>query len=223
MSGRMQTFLSVAVIVIISSVPDKAQTASDRTGTRQIIVFQTDGDQLRTLRSENEELGGTTRFTFDQIVALAKRKGVIIHTVYSGLDLSKMTKRDRKESVRKALEDERYAASLSTKRQVSESIPLKLTSDYLTSRAELFDKERAAVESLAVRTGGLAQTLGSSADAAAVYGNILSEMDRRYVIGYYPKNQAKDGKLRKVKVTLRGNSGYQVTSRKSYVAPEAAN
>lgn len=196
---------------------------SDRTGTRQIIVFQTDGDQLRTLRSENEELGGTTRFTFDQIVALAKRKGVIIHTVYSGIDLSKITKRDRKESVRKALEDERYAASLSTKRQVSESIPLKLTSDYLTSRAELFDKERAAVESLAVRTGGLAQTLGSSADAAAVYGNILSEMDRRYVIGYYPKNQAKDGKLRKVKVTLRGNSGYQVTSRKSYVAPEAAN
>ncbi len=64
MSGRMQTFLSVAVIVIISSVPDKAQTASDRTGTRQIIVFQTDGDQLRTLRSENEELGGTTKFTF---------------------------------------------------------------------------------------------------------------------------------------------------------------
>lgn len=196
---------------------------SDRNGTRQIIVFQTDGDQFRTLRSENEELGGTTKFTFDQIVALAKRKGVIIHTVYSGLELSKLTKRERKESVREALEDERYAASLSSKRQVTESIPLKLTSDYLTSRAELLEKERAAVESLAVRTGGLAQTLRSSADAAAVYGNILSEMDRRYVIGYYPKNQAKDGKLRKVKVTLRGNSDYQVTSRRSYVAPEAAN
>ena len=154
MSGRMQTFLSVAVIVIISSVPDKAQTASDRTGTRQIIVFQTDGDQLRTLRSENEELGGTTKFTFDQIVALAKRKGVVIHTVYSGLDLSKLTKRERKEFVRKALEDERYAASLSSKRQVSESIPLKLTSDYLTSRAELSRRNGQPLKALRLERAG---------------------------------------------------------------------
>jgi hypothetical protein len=47
---------------------------------------------------------------------------------------------------------------------------------------------------------------------------ILADINRRYVIGYYPSNKALDGKLRQTKVEVRGHPEYVVQGRRSYFA-----
>jgi Ca-activated chloride channel family protein len=62
------------------------------------------------------------------------------------------------------------------------------------------------LQELAVKSGGelhRADTLRSLPDA---FANIAAELRNQYSIGYYPTNQARDGKYRKVQVkTIRKN------------------
>jgi hypothetical protein len=51
-----------------------------------------------------------------------------------------------------------------------------------------------------------------------VYARILADINRRYVIGYYPSNKELDGKLREVRVEVRGHPEYAVQGRRSYYA-----
>jgi hypothetical protein len=65
-------------------------------------------------------------------------------------------------------------------------------------------------------TGGWADFVEGPTQAAAVYSRILSDINRRYVIGYYPTNKEHDGRRREVKVEVRGHPEYTVWGRKSY-------
>lgn len=50
--------------------------------------------------------------------------------------------------------------------------------------------------------------------------SILTDIDRRYVIGYYPTNRARDGKRRKVQIEIRNHPEYVVWGQKTYFARE---
>ncbi|HTK36851.1 MAG TPA: hypothetical protein VL325_00035, partial [Pyrinomonadaceae bacterium] len=76
-----------------------------------------------------------------------------------------------------------------------------------------------ATEYLSQRSGGDLDQLASPEDADAVYSRIFTKMNQRYVIGYYPTNQARDGKQRKIKISVPGHSEYKILGRKSYLAP----
>jgi hypothetical protein len=71
----------------------------------------------------------------------------------------------------------------------------------------------------AALTGGWAEYLEKPEDAQAIYSQILSDINQRYVIGYYPTNDARDGGLRRVKITVRDHPEYQTLGRKMYYAP----
>jgi hypothetical protein len=45
-------------------------------------------------------------------------------------------------------------------------------------------------------------------------------IENRYVVGYYPKNEARDGTRRSVKIEVKGHPEYVVLGRKTYFAPE---
>ena len=79
-------------------------------------------------------------------------------------------------------------------------------------------RDEDSVDEIAARTGGLAQSMQDSKQAFEIYDRILSDSDRRYEIGYYPTNQARDGKERDVKIAVSGRSGCKVMGRRSYVA-----
>ena len=68
----------------------------------------------------------------------------------------------------------------------------------------------------ALLTGGLAQSLRQPAGAAEIYDRILADIHQRYVIGYYPKNQARDTRERNVEIQVIGRSGYRIIGRRSY-------
>ena len=55
---------------------------------------------------------------------------------------------------------------------------------------------------IAAQTGGRAFAAGLPGDLPSVANRIAVELRNQYVLGYYPKNRARDGKYRKVKVQV---------------------
>jgi VWFA-related protein len=84
---------------------------------------------------------------------------------------------------------------------------------------ELSVRTQAALVDVAEMTGGWVDFLERPSQAAEIYSRILSDINRRYVVGYYPTNKAHDGTRREVKVGVRGHPEYTILGRKSYVAP----
>ena len=55
---------------------------------------------------------------------------------------------------------------------------------------------------IATQTGGRAFAAALTSDLPSVAARIAVELRNQYVLGYYPKNQARDGKYRNVEVKL---------------------
>ncbi len=75
---------------------------------------------------------------------------------------------------------------------------------------------------ITTQTGGRAFAAALTSDLPSVAARIAVELRNQYVIGYYPKNQARDGKYRKVEVKLtqpRGVSPLKAHWRLGYYAP----
>ena len=75
---------------------------------------------------------------------------------------------------------------------------------------------------ISTQTGGRAFAAALTSDLPSVAGRIAVELRNQYVLGYYPKNQARDGKYRKVEVKLsqpRGMSPLKAYWRLGYYAP----
>jgi VWFA-related protein len=74
---------------------------------------------------------------------------------------------------------------------------------------------------IATQTGGRAFAAALNSDLPSVAARIAVELRNQYVLGYYPKNQAKDGKYRHVEVKLtqpRGVSSLKAHWRLGYYA-----
>lgn len=69
---------------------------------------------------------------------------------------------------------------------------------------------------LADETGGFASV--NSNDFAGAFDRVVRENSSYYVLGYYPTNDKRDGKFRKIEVRVT-RPGLRVRARKGYVAP----
>jgi VWFA-related protein len=81
-------------------------------------------------------------------------------------------------------------------------------------------KVQAALAAVATISGGWTMFLEQPSQADEIYSRIFSDINRRYVVGYYPTNKEHDGKRRKLSIAVRGHPEYLVMGRKSYLAPE---
>jgi Ca-activated chloride channel family protein len=76
---------------------------------------------------------------------------------------------------------------------------------------------------ITTQTGGRAFSAALMGDLPAVAARIAVELRNQYVLAYYPKNEARDGKYRQVEVKLsqpRGISTMKAHWRLGYYAPE---
>ena len=201
--GKSQQFSA-----LMAAINEKTR----RDGTRQIVVFQTDGDESQTLAAKGWV--GLGKFSFDQVVRAASGNGVTVYSVYTGTDLSGASEREKKERVEAEYKELAKRASLL--RPKDQMIPEKVSSAFIRSRVRQIEQDAAAVERTALLTGGLAQSLRKPAEAAEIYDRILADIHQRYVIGYYPKNQARDTRERDVEIQVIGRSGYRIIGRRSY-------
>jgi Ca-activated chloride channel homolog len=77
------------------------------------------------------------------------------------------------------------------------------------------------LDDLATLTGGRLFTVGELEDLPRIAARISRELREQYVLGYYSKNTARDGKYRRVKVTVTGElPGVRVYYRTGYYAPK---
>ncbi len=94
----------------------------------------------------------------------------------------------------------------------------ELPDAYFERLADTRLHQQTALATVAKISGGWPDYLQTPALAAPIYTRILNDINRRYIIGYYPTNAARDGKLRKVKIEVRGHPDYVVWGRKAYYA-----
>ena len=94
---------------------------------------------------------------------------------------------------------------------------------YTISTADLFSdsgKPR-VLKKLAEVSGGVSYTPDSEREVVEAFAEIADNIRRGYSIGYVPTNQVRDGRLRRVKVSVRapGQRGLKVVARDGYLAP----
>jgi hypothetical protein len=47
----------------------------------------------------------------------------------------------------------------------------------------------------------------------------MSDINQRYIVGFYPANITRDGKRRKIDFQVKGHPEYQILGRRAYFAP----
>jgi VWFA-related protein len=208
---------------------------------RPIIILQTDGDEVGRLSGwppvagERPEAPG---YDMSDVYAEAERSRAKIYAVVPNERLLGLSEQEAEGRARLTLEKQQ-AARLKNQdmwhglrrlppEKATAPAPTAFNNEALLGRLrELREKwDKRAVETLvqgqiaaariAELTGGWASFLGKPEDADAVYGRILADINSRYVIGYYPSNKQPDGKLRQIKVEVRGHPDYVVQGRRSY-------
>jgi Ca-activated chloride channel family protein len=80
-------------------------------------------------------------------------------------------------------------------------------------------RARAFLESIAELSGGRVFRPTASRELAAIYRSILDELGTQYVLGYVSDNAARDGKFRRITVTL-GRPDLKLRYRPGYDAPK---
>ena len=190
---------------------------------RFIIIFQTDGDEIFRMRDQEEirrkyvpKLKATdvedTKFGFADVEAKAEHTKTTIYTVVPGEQLIDLSPEETDKNGRKML------AQMLTEAKTDPNTE-HYSESYVKNFTALKKVGQVAAATVAVKTGGWAAFLSSPSEANGIYGRILSDINHRYMIGYYPTNGTPDGKIRRVKIEIRNHPEYTVHSRDYYYAP----
>ena len=199
-----------------------------REDQRPIIIFQTDGDQLDDLSERPrptmlEPYVPLMTFTFEDLVITADSSRATIYSIIPGVSFVGLSLPDQLKNAKVDWENRQRAyAELRRLNNIPvQNSGLRTPSDSaLMHTAELWYRLQLALASLAKGTGGWADFLEQPEQANELYTRVLDDIDRRYVIGYYPTNRTRDGKRRKVSIEVRGHPEYIVVGRKTYFAPQ---
>ncbi|HEV2864414.1 MAG TPA: VWA domain-containing protein [Pyrinomonadaceae bacterium] len=207
---------------------------------RAVVIIQTDGDEVARLGGAGGGMMQAAGYDMDDVYAEAERSRARIYAVVPNerlLGLSQEEVAARIPLMRerwRAAREKRGGMWFGMKRlppeqqdrsrkpppgfdtKALEAAIRESAERVQKSQVELLVHGQAAVTRVAELTGGWASFLEKPGDADAVYARILADINQRYVVGYYPSNKALDGKLRQIKVEVRGHPEYVVQGRQSY-------
>ena len=193
---------------------------------RPIVIFQTDGDQLESLKGGTPQpynlLSLPRKHDLADILVATEKSRATVYSVISGVrffgvpeaDLLKRAKADWVNRVKAS----RQLSGTSTSSSEADS---RMPSDaVLYEMANGWVRRHTALAAVAKFTGAWAEFLEQPGQANEIYNRILTDIDRRYVLGYYPTNRARDGKRRKVQIEIRNHPEYVIWGQKTYFARE---
>jgi VWFA-related protein len=208
----------------------------DGEDVRPIVILQSDGDELAGLRDSpvptfvpppppgmSEEKWrarlvwhgeGRREFSIADVLRTAEMSRATVYTVVPGVRLIGLQpgeEAERGKALRAALEQSGPPAG--SKRVAAAQAAV------IEHMLRVTPQMQTALFGLSRLTGGWTDFLEEPSQAAGVYGRILSDISRRYVVGFYPANKERDGKRRRVQIEVRGHPEYTVWGRKSYYAP----
>ncbi len=198
---------------------------------RPIIIFQTDGDELSELRPVAAypppawvKVPADKGFSITDVSAAVLKSRATIYTVIPGVRFVGIPPGEQLGRAKTVLESEHAAVAEILRGPDEKRRPRfnknDVSEEKLSRTAEMMLWQQTALGGLAAVSGGWTDFLEEPGQAAEVYRRILSDINRRYVIGYQPTNKERDGKLRRLRIEVRGHPEYVVWGRKSYYAPE---
>lgn len=195
----------------LSSLYVTIQEMFDNEDIRPIIIFQTDGDQLFSVRRANAPLDYSvpkmTTFTDREMISTIEKSRATVYSVISGFSLLGLSPADQVKKAAPYLEKQFPKAV----REHPEDIPVYI---------QTILRQQNSMVNIAKISGGFHENLEMPAQADAIYEHILKDITNRYLLGYYPTNQERDGKRRNVKVEVKNHPEYTVLGRKFYYAPQ---
>ncbi|HET6863007.1 MAG TPA: VWA domain-containing protein [Pyrinomonadaceae bacterium] len=169
---------------------------------------------------------GRTEFSLDDVYEAVEKSRATIYTIVPGAKLIGLSPAQLVQT--RKTEDERAInemlptlrkESREAFRQREEARKSLVTDEMIRARADEDVKVQQALAAVAPLAGGWTDFLERPEQAQTIYSRILSDINQRYIIGYYPVNKLLDGKRHAIKFEVKGHPEYTIVGRKSYYAP----
>jgi VWFA-related protein len=208
---------------------------------RPIIIFQTDGDELSRLGQQQmlpplpanasperqaayekmvQTLALTRKFSLQDVFTSVEKSRATIYTVIPGVQLMGLSSGEQITQMKR-----QTLARFAALRHNGQASPPDVNSwpaEVFARQAQRVVASQLAISGVAKLTGGWFSFLEDPSQAADIYSRMLSDINLRYIIGFYPTNEAQDGKRRKLILEVRNHPEYRVLGRRSYYATSAA-
>lgn len=188
----------------------------DEETLRPMIIFQSSGGELFLLKPISNwftKYYRERKFSFNDVREKVEKSRATIYSIIPGLSLLNVSAEVQEINIRKMLK------ITSEKVWDGRNVGKQFIEDNLKfHKIEMPANQKAASE-IAQLSGGYTDFIEKPEDAETVYNTIFQTISNRYVIGYYPKNETKDGKRRTVKIEVKNHPEYIIMGRKSYFAP----
>jgi VWFA-related protein len=208
----------------------------DDNDLRPIIIFQTDGDELTRLgrqpafpplpansspelQAAYEKRMQASPFTLEDVFAQAEKSRATIYTVIPGFQLMGLSVDEQIKQVEK--QQAMRFGKMTQNGQTSLPNLSNFPPEVFARQAQRLVAAQSAISGIAKLTGGWYSFLEDPSQAASIYSRMLSDINLRYVIGFYPTNETRDGRRRKLSIEVRNHPEYKVLGRRSYYAPSA--
>jgi VWFA-related protein len=196
----------------------------NREEERPIVIFQTDGDQLDALGKEPpiflRPYVPPKKFGLEDLLTAAEKARVTIYSIIPGVPMIGLSGAELLARSRVDWGNRINAQKeLFRLKNLAWKEPSPPTDEFLAQSAARWTHLHIGVVQIAKATGGWADYLEKPEQADGLYAHVLNDINQRYVLAYYPKNRARDGKRRKVSYEVRGHPEYIILGRRSYFAP----
>ncbi|MGZ8844272.1 MAG: VWA domain-containing protein [Pyrinomonadaceae bacterium] len=212
---------------------------------RPVIIFQTDGSEIGNLRNpivsdavapglppdlkaygeKKLELRrqylekNPHEFSLNDVYKAAEKSRATIYSVVPSLRFIGLKPEERAPQMRAYLTRNIAGLELDAARKHVANYLNHGTDESFNWDADNLAKMQSALAVLSTITGGWIEFFDQPSRADEIYSRILADMNRRYLVGYYPTNKEHDGKRRKINITVRNHPEYMVMSHKAYYAP----
>lgn len=205
----------------------------DEEDRQKIVVFQSEGSEAIWLKSDKDnpypvsfstrynsgmkwvgEKKAMRKFGFSEVKEAIEISRATIYSVIPGIKFLGFSEKEQLERAKITLTELDKAFGW---KNLSGLIKTQLYAE-----AERKPAGQAAMFRVAELSGGFTGFIEKPEDAENIYSEIFMVIKNRYVIGYYPTNQSRDGKRREVKIEVRGHPEYTVTGRKAYLPKQTA-
>jgi len=168
---------------------------------------------------------GRTEFSLDDVYEAVEKSRATIYTIVPGAKLLGLTPaqlvQTRKTEDQRAVNEMLPTLRKETREaflQREEARKSLVTDEIIRARAEEDLKVQKALAEVAPLAGGWTDFLERPDQAQGIYSRILSDINQRYIIGYYPTTKLQDGKRHAIKFEVKGHPDYTIVGRKSYYA-----
>ena len=180
------------------------------------------------MQQRQREIGERIReFSLEDVYRAAEKSRATVYTVIPGYRHLGLTPDEQVVRVR-GLQEKRKAELLAGMSPQSQERFKKWTAEQANNMSLAYEKYVAdyhfkmqtGLAGIGTLTGGWTDFLETPEQADAIYARIFSDINQRYIVGYYPTNKDRDGKRRRIDFEVKGHPDYQIYGRRSYFAPK---